>query len=229
MRFVDQFKAILFDMNGTFMFGEDRLGADQDFYQTYRRLGGRTLSSIAVQKTVLSICERLGLDYDNPALFDSFPSLADAVRRYGGVLSEDAIHIENVIAAHEVGQVPNWAAATLKSLARTHDVGVVTNVWARAHHWNDELGRTGITESCRCMVFSSELGSIKPSQVPFLSALRALAQEPQEVLFVGDSLERDIRPARALRMATVRVGRNGGREEADFRVDTIADLESFIA
>jgi putative hydrolase of the HAD superfamily len=128
-----------------------------------------------------------------------------------------------------VGQVPSWAAATLKNIARTHDVGVVSNVWARAHHWNEELGRTGVTESCHCMVFSSELGSIKPSPAPFLSALRALAREPEDVLFVGDSLERDIRPARALKMATVWVARDGGREEADFRVDTIADLESLIA
>jgi hypothetical protein len=38
-------------------------------------------------------------------------------------------------------------------------------VWARAHHWTEELGRTGVTESCRIVVFSSEVGSIKPSPI----------------------------------------------------------------
>lgn len=216
-------------MNGTFMFGEDRLGADQDFYQTYVRLGGRRLTPTAVQTTVLAICGRLGRDYDDPALFDSFPSLAAAVRRYGGVPDEDAIHIESVIAAHEVGQVPSWAATTLKALAATHEVGVVSNVWAGAHHWFEELGRTGVTESCRIMVFSSELGSIKPSPMPFLLALRKLGREPGEVLFVGDSLERDIRPAKAIGMATAWVGGHDGHEAVDLRIDTIAELLSYKA
>ena len=40
MRVLDRFKVILLDMNGTFMFGQDRFGPEEDFAATYRRLGG---------------------------------------------------------------------------------------------------------------------------------------------------------------------------------------------
>jgi len=38
-RFLDQFPVLLLDMNGTFMFGHDRFGPDEDYYATYRPLG----------------------------------------------------------------------------------------------------------------------------------------------------------------------------------------------
>ena len=33
---LDRFDVLLRDMNGTFVFGEDRLGPDEDFHSTYR-------------------------------------------------------------------------------------------------------------------------------------------------------------------------------------------------
>ena len=43
MRFLDQFSVLLLDMNGTFMFGHDRFGPDEDYFATYASLGGRNL------------------------------------------------------------------------------------------------------------------------------------------------------------------------------------------
>ena len=40
MRFLDKYSVLLLDMNGTFMFGHDRLGNDQDYYATYQMAGG---------------------------------------------------------------------------------------------------------------------------------------------------------------------------------------------
>src|SRR5688572_12977403 len=109
MRFVDQFQAIFFDMNGTFMFGHDRLGADEDFFATYKSFGGARLTSGEVQDRVLRICAGLTRDYSDPARFDAFPTLLEAVVIYGQLDGQDAQDIANVIAAHEVGQVPVWA------------------------------------------------------------------------------------------------------------------------
>lgn len=48
---------------------------------------------------------------------------------------------------------------------------------------------------------------------------------PQDVLFVGDSLERDIAPAKALGMATCWVTAcGGGADVADFCIPSIAAL-----
>lgn len=45
MPFLDNFSAILLDMNGTFMFGHDRFGPEEDYYATYCVMGGCALVS----------------------------------------------------------------------------------------------------------------------------------------------------------------------------------------
>lgn len=225
MRFVDAFKAILFDMNGTFMFGHDRLGADEDFFSTYKALGFGRLTADAVRTAVLACCAGFHRDYSDAQLVDAFPSLDASVRRYGGLPDpRDARAIAAVIAHHEVGHVPPWASGALINLSRTHAIGIVSNVWAPSSHWDAELARSGVAGACSCIVFSSDLGSIKPAPRMFLEALRPLSLQPQDVLFVGDSLERDIRPAKALGMGTVWITSAGDDPSADVRLASIAEL-----
>lgn len=203
IRFADAFKAILFDMNGTFMFGHDRLGANEDFYATYQAVGGYRLTPEAVRSAVLACCAGFGRDYSDASLIDVFPSLTESVERHGTLQDPTDIRdIAAVIALHEVGHVPPWAAAALIGLSRTHTIGVVSNVWAPSVHWFAELQRSGVAGVSRCLVFSADIGSIKPSPRPFEEALRQLNLPANDVLFVGDSLERDVRPAKALGMGT---------------------------
>ena len=120
MRFVDRFQALFFDMNGTFMFDHDRLGRGEDFFATYRKIGGHRLVDHEVRELVLRTCDSLRRDYDDPACFESFPSLLDAVTNYSGLHGANAQDIASVIAAHEGGQVASWAARGFRpSLLRT--------------------------------------------------------------------------------------------------------------
>ena len=50
-----RFTVVLLDMNGTFMFGGDRFGPEQDFAATYHALGGRRLAAQVVQDGVLNL------------------------------------------------------------------------------------------------------------------------------------------------------------------------------
>lgn len=220
-----RYKAILLDMNRTFMFDADRFDPAADFFSTYCRAGGSTLSPNAVTESVLaSYAGFLGC-YSKSEFDDCFPSLAETVRTYSGAPVEAFSHIEWVIATHEVGTVPDWAARAINSLARSHALAVVSNVWAPSMHWNAEFARSGIAGAFRGLVFSSDLRAIKPSKRPFLEALRLVNQSPEEVLFVGDSLERDIIPAKALGMSTCWVAPSGESTTADFQISTIAELE----
>jgi putative hydrolase of the HAD superfamily len=229
VQFIDKFKVLLFDMNGTFMFGHDRFGETEDFYSTYRSIGGCRLTPEAVRSSVMATCTGLIRDYQNPDLVESFPVLSEGVRRYGKVLEENVPEIEAVIASHEVGCVPPWASETLCRLSETHKFAIVSNVWAAASHWTDELSRSDVANVCSGLIFSSDIGSIKPSPRPFLAALHLLSARPQEALFVGDSVERDIRPAKALGMGTAWVASSGTEVAADIRIASIADLESIYA
>jgi putative hydrolase of the HAD superfamily len=47
----------------------------------------------------------------------------------------------------------------------------------------------------------------KPNELPFILAIGKLGLKPDEILFVGDSLKRDIKPARKLGMKTLLIKR----------------------
>ncbi len=52
-----------------------------------------------------------------------------------------------------------------------------------------------------------DTGEKKPSEKPFKLAMKKLNLYPEEILFVGDSFMRDIRPAKKLGMKTLRIKR----------------------
>ena len=52
-----------------------------------------------------------------------------------------------------------------------------------------------------------DIGEEKPSEKPFKLALEKLNLYPEQILFVGDSFMRDIRPAEKLGMETLRIKR----------------------
>ena len=220
-----RYKAILLDMNRTFMFDADRFDSTEDFFATYCRVGGRVLLPSAVTQFVLASYAGFLRCYSTSELDDCFPTLAETVRAYSGAPEQEFRHIELVIAAHEVGTVPDWAAQTIRSLASgSQKLAVVSNVWAPSIHWHPEFVRAGIASAFRGLVFSSDLGCVKPSQQPFLEALRLVDRSPEAVLFVGDSLERDIIPAKMLGMTTCWVSPTGTSAAADFQVLSITEL-----
>ena len=61
------------------------------------------------------------------------------------------------------------------------------------------------------ILFSSEHGYIKPSPIPFQKARLALQVDSSQIVFVGDSLERDIGGAKGEGFATVWISANQRR------------------
>jgi putative hydrolase of the HAD superfamily len=89
-------------------------------------------------------------------------------------------------------------------LARIRRKGLKTGIVTDAHHMNAHarLERLRLKEYFDCVVTTDMTGRKKPAREPFLLALQKLAVRPQEALLIGDSLRRDIAPARALGMIT---------------------------
>lgn len=211
--FLNQYAAVLLDMNGTFMFDEDRFGPDQDYHSTYRALGGVRLQPEAVRQSIADCYDRMTAMYDDPALTDSFPQVRDVLAEssaLAGLPIAEVELVEGVIAWHELGRVPDEYAAALRRLATTHQLGVVANVWSRKWSWLDELRRAGILDLFATVVISSDGPSMKPSPALFRQALDALSMPPSAVVFVGDSLRCDIGGASAVGLDTVWVDRAGG-------------------
>jgi FMN phosphatase YigB (HAD superfamily) len=201
MRFLDKFSVLLLDMNGTFMFGHDRFGPEQDYCASYRALGGRQLDRQSLLRIIQRTCQAMLRASSLPERFDDFPTLAEALRECGGAEEAEVPILERLFAAHEQGDVPAAHAACLHGLARTHHLGVVSNLWARPEPWVASLRAAGLLSVFRTLVFSSEGRSIKPSSRIFERALRQLPPG-STILFAGDSLERDILPAKGLGLST---------------------------
>jgi FMN phosphatase YigB (HAD superfamily) len=223
---------VLLDMNGTFMFGGDRFGPEQDYAATYRTLGGRSLPAEVVHDAITSCFDTLQVIYHDLTRCDAFPPVLETlrgVRSARDLPAPELSLLERVIAHHEVGRVPDAYAAALKRWAATHPLGVVANIISRKGPWLDEFARAGVLDLFATTVFSSDGRSIKPSRKLFDQALGALPVPRSAVVFVGDSLWHDIGGASAAGLATIWIdragrGRHAGEPEPTFVVRDLLDL-----
>ena len=227
MRLIDRFSSLLFDMNSTFMFGEDRFGEREDFHRTYCAAGGTRLSSVEVTRYMRACYEGMARDYVNPARYDDFPSLLEGFRLYASTPEDELPFLERSFALHELGSVPELSADVLRRLAGTHRLGLVANIWAPKELWLEEFKRAGIESVFRHAVFSSDCRSVKPSPVLFAKALQGMGAMANDTLFIGDSLRCDMEGAKNAGMTTVWVTAEAVKHPAvDFAVSSIAELES---
>jgi putative hydrolase of the HAD superfamily len=232
MRISQRYPVILLDMNSTFMFGEDRFGSDHDFFETYLRLGGGELPRHDVDLAIRSCFQgMLALSRDHTQV-DRFVSVEEGLQRYAGLTSASVVEIArlvDVFTEHELGHVPATYASFLRELSRDHELGVVSNIYAPKRRWMQEFDRAGIAGIFKKLVFSSDSRSMKPSPALFLEALAAFDVHPSEILFTGDSLKRDIKPAKALGLSTAWINRQAAdsaahEPAADFIIPSLLSL-----
>jgi HAD superfamily hydrolase (TIGR01549 family) len=229
---LSRFTVVLLDMNGTFMFGGDRFGPEQDFAATYHRLGGRRLAAQAVNDGIRACFDELGVIYEDPTRCDSFPAVLETLRALPTTrdLPESELRLlEGVIAEHEIGTVSDAYAQALKRLAAGHRLGLIANIISRKGPWVNEFARAGVLDLFATTVFSSDTSSIKPSRKLFDQALRAFDAPTSEVVFVGDSLRCDIGGAAGAGLASIWINRTGyvpqpGSPEPTFVIRDLLEL-----
>jgi len=197
------YDVILLDQGKTFMFENDRFGHDVDYAVTYRELGGRLLSDIALRNAVTQLFEYFQAAYCDPERADSFPTIAEAIAELTGlgISDEDRDRIDELFAHHEAGSIAPRHVAALRSLARNHRLGVVSNIWASPRRFVTNLVDAGVCSCFEHLVWSSEHQCLKPTPRLFERALALFQVRPERVLFVGDDAIRDIDAAKSLGMS----------------------------
>lgn len=102
-----------------------------------------------------------------------------------------------------------------------------------ASNWDcslpDALARTGLAELLDGAVSSAVAGEAKPAPAVFRAALAEAGCEPEEALFVGDSVENDVRGAEACGIRAVLVARDGAAPAAVDAVRSLEELPSLIS
>ena len=115
-------------------------------------------------------------------------------------------------------------------LKNRYRLGVVSNFYGNVEVLCDEVG---LSDHLDVILDSTCIGLSKPDPEIFLLALKSINVEPTETIFVGDSYERDIMPARSLGMKTVwlkgpnpRLPENPG--PVDCQISSLPELESLL-
>lgn len=192
---LDRSTALILDMCGTFMFGHDRFGPAEKYNQTYRLLNGMALSDESVCSAIVDCFAAMRKIYEDPARHESFPSVLSTLSSLAQlrVLPDSELALlESVFTEHEIGNVPDDYAETLRVLSKRHRLALLTDIWSRKDKYVEELKRAKVFDLFHVMVFSSDGSAVKPSRHLFNQAVHELGVRPSEVLVVGDSRRRDI-------------------------------------
>jgi putative hydrolase of the HAD superfamily len=100
------------------------------------------------------------------------------------------------------------SASVLGRLHERYRVGIVSNFYGNLEAVCRE---TGLASHCDVAVDSTVVGAEKPDPRIFTAALAAIGARPDQAVFVGDSLPRDMEGARALGMPHVWLSSGRGR------------------
>jgi len=120
---------------------------------------------------------------------------------------------------------PN-VSSTLRELKKGHRLVILSDA-PRIQAWI-RLASMGLQDVFDHVITFDDTKQKKPSAKPFMLALRKLRLKPDECVMVGDSLKRDIAPAKKLGFRTV-FARYGGNNEPvrvkpDYAIDDIKEL-----
>ena len=123
---------------------------------------------------------------------------------------------------------------TLSALCgKGYRLGIIANQEPGA---KERLEVWGMSRYFSVIASSAELGVSKPDPEIFLRALAMAGCKPESALMVGDRLDNDVRPAKALGMKTVRIRKGlavymvpaGENETPDFTVDSLAEIPGIM-
>jgi len=118
----------------------------------------------------------------------------------------------------------------LKRLCSFYKLGVVSNFYGNVATICQEAG---LSECLAAVLDSTRLGIGKPHPQIFRRALQELGVAAEESIFIGDSYDRDILPARRLGMRTIWVKGPNPRLPADAEpvnnwISNLCELESLL-
>jgi len=200
-------KALLLDMNSTFMFGEDRFGDNDDFSIYYNSINGK------LPKKLLTTIIRAAYQYLDDRYADEkfrhcFPSLEVALDKTLDIAlpEEELKKIIKTFAHHELGHIPNEFITVLKELKERFILSVVIDIWSPKKAWLETFKKSGISYLFSASSFSSDHAMVKPSPKPFELVVNQLNLPKAECLVIGDSVRRDLGGAIAAGIDCILVG-----------------------
>jgi len=212
-------RALIFDL-------DDTLYRERDFLVSGFRAVAEFLSAGAgrsweeIHATMMLTLDSEGRRRVMPAVLERFPGsglqIADLVEVYRR-------HVPSI-------RLFDGYAELLKELRASYRLGIVTDGAPEVQRAKcAALGLVGAVDHILC-TWENGQGMEKPHPFPFCQMLDRLHVAASEALFVGDSLEKDVRGAHGVGMKCVRVQKTAmlcsstDGEDGDFVLDSLTQL-----
>ena len=240
---MDEIKAVLFDLGDTLLdFGRIHktrmvLQGARSSHDYLRKLGqpvgsfaGYFLRYLVRLRIRYYLSEYRGQDFDSLAL------LQEAGRKDGLTCSRE--QWEEVIwhwyePLSQLAEVERDLKETLASLlAMGLKLGIVSNTFVNRASLERHLEQLGLRDFFSLRLYSYELGLRKPDLRIFRAAAEQIEEAPENILFVGDRIDKDIQPALAcgMKAALKDAYTNAGKKAPDraWKINRIAELPGLI-
>ena len=223
-------RAVLFDMGGT-LDGDGLHWLDR-FERLYADAG--VLLPRAALRAAFDEAEREAAVDETMAAADLEEMVDRHVGWQLGHLSLDDPRLRRDLVAGFVKPVRDSAHANARLLAglksRGLQLGVVSNGCGNVDRLCDELGYASFLST---VVDSRRVGLSKPDPAIYIYAAARLGLPPSSIMMVGDSFDRDVRPAKAIGMQTAWLEGPAGRDcpdraLADVSLRALADLPEVL-
>ena len=220
-------RAILFDMGGTL--DGDGLHWQDRFTALYGSAG------VNVSRETFDEAERRANNDETIASSDFQEMIGHYVKWQMAHLGLADPGLEQHLITGFIAPARKAAAANQKLLAelseRGFELGVVSNGCGNVGKLCNDFGYAPFLS---VVVDSRRVGLFKPDPAIFSYAAEKLGREPREILMVGDSFDRDVRPAKKVGMKTAwleGVEPRNCPEPAlvDFRLQRLAELPGLLS
>lgn len=220
-------KAILFDLDNTLI----------DFMTMKRRcceaaIDAMKKASLKLErkkalKTLFQLYDKYGIEHKE--IFQKF--LKKATKRVDYKIVAHGIVAYRKLKESYLAPYPK-TIMTLKKLKKKYKLAIISDA-PRMRAWL-RLVTMRIDKFFDIVITAADVRKQKTYKAPFTAALKALKIKPEEALMVGDRIERDIKPAKALGIKTcyARYGAAAylkkpiakGKSKADFEINNISEL-----
>lgn len=210
-------KAVLFDLGDT-LFRLNPMADVTDEFAVFLAGEGEQDAETEAMRIIETLRERMTAGYGRGQLEE--PRIADLVRPFvtnAALAARAAEHLDSLLSEADVArwEAPDRAAVFDVLRSRGLQVGFVSNTLTAPEVMRRRLREFELLHHAEVAVFSVEHGVRKPNPEIYRVALRSLAVEPGEVVFVGDRVREDVRGPQSLGMRAVLTHEFRGEDPAD--------------
>jgi HAD superfamily hydrolase (TIGR02253 family) len=222
-----QIKAIIFDLDNTLIDFMKMKKMSCDHAMSAMIDAGLTVKKEKGLKTLYTLYDKYGIEHKK--IFQEF--LRKTLGKIDYKILAHGIVAYRSIKSGLLHPYPHVKSTLLKLKLKGLKLAIVSDA-PRMRAWT-RLAAMNLTEFFDVVITFDDTKQRKPHPKPFLTALKRLNLEPQEVLMVGDWPQRDIKGAKQLKMKTcfAKYGYSFAKppkSNADYELDEVKDLLKIV-